>query len=96
MVSRLGEAGQNPGVARQRATQGWRYTRGIHDGVDDAGALEPQAQAMRASEIRRSAPIGIETDEKDNRKLADGRAPSCDATGETASHLYRRGKWNPL
>lgn len=78
----------NANVGCQRASQGWRCIR--REGADDAGAAGPSA------EIRRSAPIGTETDEKDNGKLADGRAPSCDATGETASYLYRRGKWHPL
>jgi len=54
----------------------------IRDGVSDTGAAAPLAQAMRSAEIRRSGPIGTETDEKDNRKIADGRAPSCDSTRE--------------
>jgi hypothetical protein len=57
MVSRLGEAGLNhtPMVLAHVAAKDGAV-RGIRDGVDDAGAAEPRAQAMRSAEIRHSAP----------------------------------------
>jgi hypothetical protein len=76
---------------------------GIRNGVDDAGAAEPLAQAHvlgRNSPVR-SEPKGTVTAKPGltrgmKWKLCDGRTTSCDATGETASHIYCRGKWNPL
>jgi len=96
-ICRLGEARQNDTpMLLASALAGDGAVSNIREGVSDTSAAEPLAQAVRSAEIRRSDPIRTETDEKDNGKLADGRAPSCDATGETASHLYRRGKWNPM
>jgi len=71
MVSRLGEAGRNhaPMLLAGVPTEDGAVS-GIRDGVDDAGAAEPLAQAVRWAEIRRSAPIGTETDETDKQGIS--------------------------
>ena len=56
-VARLGEAAQNPiPMLLASAPAKDRAVCGIRDGVDDAGAADPRALAMRSAEIRRSAP----------------------------------------
>jgi hypothetical protein len=44
MFSCLGEAGQNHNITRQRPAK-YGAECGIRDGIDDAGAAEPRAQA---------------------------------------------------